>query len=55
MLDDMVRITPTPDSYALSARLNGMFGNRKQAESVKAEARRAFAKTPQSSVTRAPR
>jgi arylsulfatase A-like enzyme/predicted Zn-dependent protease len=55
MLDDMVRITPTPDSYALSARLNSMFGNRKQAESVKAEARRAFGRTPQASVSRAPK
>ena len=31
------------DSYALAARLYTMFGNRKQAEAVKAEARRAFA------------
>jgi arylsulfatase A-like enzyme/Tfp pilus assembly protein PilF len=55
MLDDMIRVTPTADSYALAARLHTMFGNRKQAEAVKAEARRAFAKAPQSSVTRAPR
>ena len=39
----MLRITPTPDSYALAARLYTMFGNRKQAEAVKLEARRAFA------------
>ena len=37
----MLRITPTPDSYALAARLYTMFGNRKQAEAVRAEARRA--------------
>ena len=55
MLDDMIRVTPTADSYALAARLHTMFGNRKQAEAVKAEARRAFAKAPQSSVTRAPK
>ncbi|HEX3645267.1 MAG TPA: sulfatase-like hydrolase/transferase [Vicinamibacterales bacterium] len=41
VLDDMLRITPTPDSYALAARLYTMFGNRKQAESVRAEGRRA--------------
>jgi tetratricopeptide (TPR) repeat protein len=46
MLDDMTRVTPTPESYALAARLNTMFGNRKQAEAVKAEAKRAFAATP---------
>ena len=40
MLDDMLRITPTPESYALAARLHGMFGNRKQAEALRAEARR---------------
>ena len=45
MLSDMLRITPTPDSYALAARLYTMFGNRKQAEAVKAEARRTFANT----------
>jgi arylsulfatase A-like enzyme/Flp pilus assembly protein TadD len=55
MLEDMVRITPTPDSYALSARLNTMFGNRKQAEAVKAEARRVFATTPKISASRSAR
>ena len=43
VLDDMLRITPTPDSYALAARLHTMFGNRQQAEAVKSEARRTFA------------
>jgi len=42
VLSDMIRITPTPDSYALAARLYSMFGNRKQAEAVRAESRRAF-------------
>ena len=42
VLDDMLRITPTPDSYALAARLYTMFGNRKQADAVRAEARRNF-------------
>ena len=41
VLGDLLRITPTPDSYALAARLHTMFGNRKQAEVVRAEARRA--------------
>jgi predicted Zn-dependent protease len=41
VLADMLRVTPTPDSYALAARLHTMFGNRKQAESVRAEGRRA--------------
>ena len=52
VLDDMLRITPTPDSYALAARLYTMFGNRKQAEAVKLEARRAFAGTREASVRR---
>jgi len=43
---DMLRVTPTPDSYALAARLYTMFGDRHQAEVVRTEARRAFANTP---------
>jgi arylsulfatase A-like enzyme/Tfp pilus assembly protein PilF len=39
---DMTRITPTPDSFALAARLYTMFGDRKQAEAVRADARRMF-------------
>ena len=46
VLADMLRVTPTPDSYALAARLYTMFGNRQQADAVRAEARRAFADTP---------
>ncbi len=41
VLGDMLRITPTPDSYALTARLYAMFGNRKQAAALRAEGRRA--------------
>jgi hypothetical protein len=37
---------PTPESYALAARLWTMFGDRQQADAVRAEARRAFADTP---------
>jgi arylsulfatase A-like enzyme/Tfp pilus assembly protein PilF len=55
VLGDLLRITPTPDSYALAARLHTMFGNRKEAEAVKTEARRAFAGTPKSTVARTPR
>ena len=43
---DMLRVSPTPDSYALAARLYTMFGDRHQAEVVRADARRAFANTP---------
>ena len=41
VLTEMLRVSPTPESYALAARLHTMFGNRKQAEVVRAEARRA--------------
>jgi len=43
---DMLRVTPTPESYALAARLYTMFGDRQRADEVRAEARRAFADTP---------
>ena len=46
VIGDMVRITPTPESYALAARLWTMFGNRQQADAIRAEARRAFADPP---------
>ncbi|HMF95866.1 MAG TPA: sulfatase-like hydrolase/transferase [Vicinamibacterales bacterium] len=42
VLRDMTRITPTPESYALATRLYTMFGNRRQAEALRAESRRAF-------------
>ena len=50
VLGDMLRSTPTPDSYALAARLYTMFGDRKQAEVVRAEARRTFVPAPRSSM-----
>ena len=43
ILTDLVRITPTPDAYALAVRAWTRFGNRRQADAVRAEARRAFA------------
>ena len=43
---DMLRTTPTPDTYALAARLFTMFGHRQEADVVRAEARRAFADAP---------
>ena len=43
VIGDMMRVTPTPESYALAARLWTMFGNKKQADAVRAEARRTFA------------
>jgi len=39
---DMLRVSPSPESYALAARLWTMFGNRAQADAVRAQARRAF-------------
>ena len=41
VLADMLRIMPAPDSYALAARLYTMFGDRKQADQVRAQGRRA--------------
>ena len=40
VLGDLLRITPTPEGYALAARLYTMFGNRKQANIVRAEGRK---------------
>lgn len=45
VLTEMLQITPTPESYALAARLWRSFGNVRQAEAIRAEARRAFAET----------
>jgi arylsulfatase A-like enzyme/Flp pilus assembly protein TadD len=53
-IGDMLRMTPTPDAYALASRLWTMFGNPQQANAVRAEARRAFAE-PARAGTRAPR
>jgi choline-sulfatase len=46
MIADMIRITPTPETYALAARLFTMFGNRQKADALRAESRRAFAEPP---------
>jgi arylsulfatase A-like enzyme/Flp pilus assembly protein TadD len=40
---DMMRLSPTPDTYALAVRLFTMFGHRQEADAVRAEARRTFA------------
>jgi arylsulfatase A-like enzyme/Tfp pilus assembly protein PilF len=53
-IEQMTRITPTPESYSLAARLWTMFGNRQQADAVRAEARHAFADAPRAG-TRAAR
>jgi arylsulfatase A-like enzyme/Flp pilus assembly protein TadD len=42
VVSEMTRITPTPESYALATRLYAMFGNRKQADALRAESRRLF-------------
>jgi choline-sulfatase len=46
VLADMVETTPTPDAYALAARVWTMSGNRQQANAVRAQARRMFADPP---------
>ncbi len=43
MVTDMIRVSPTPEAYSLAARLWTMFGNPRQANAVRAEARRTFA------------
>jgi tetratricopeptide (TPR) repeat protein len=46
VIHEMTRVSPTPESYALAARLWTMFGNREQADAIRAEARRTFAEAP---------
>jgi tetratricopeptide (TPR) repeat protein len=41
-IDDLIQVTPTPETYSLAARLLTTFGDRQQAEAVRAEARRTF-------------
>jgi len=41
-IDALLQVTPTPESYALAARLWNTFGNSRQAVIVRAEGRRAF-------------
>jgi len=50
-VSDLIRAIPTPDGYATAARLLTSFGDRKQAEAVRAEGRRVFAES--SKLTRA--
>jgi tetratricopeptide (TPR) repeat protein len=45
-VSDLVREIPTPDGYATAARLLTAFGDRKQAEMVRAEGRRVLAEAP---------
>jgi tetratricopeptide (TPR) repeat protein len=40
VLDDLVKIAPTPDAYALAARLWTTFGNGQQAAALRAQAKR---------------
>ncbi len=54
-IEQMMRATPTPESYALAARLWTMFGNRQQADAVRAEARHAFADAARAGGARAAR
>ncbi len=42
VLRTMVAVTPTPDTYALASRLLAAFGDRPEAEALRAEARRTF-------------
>ena len=42
VVSDLTRVTPTPDSYALAARLWTSLGDGKQAAQVRAEAQRTF-------------
>ena len=39
----MIRLSPTPDAYALAARIWTALGKPRQAEALRAEARKAFA------------
>ena len=41
-LDDLVKFTPTAESYAQAAKLSIAFGDRRQADAFRAEARRTF-------------
>jgi arylsulfatase A-like enzyme/Flp pilus assembly protein TadD len=49
---EMLRVTPTPESYSLAARLFTMFGRRQDADAVRAEARRAFASPARAAASR---
>ena len=51
-LAEMIQVTPSPDSYALAARMWRTFGNLRQADAVRAEARRAFGHQQSSVISR---
>ncbi len=40
---DMIRLSPTPEAYALAARIWRALGKPRQADAIRAEARKAFA------------
>jgi tetratricopeptide (TPR) repeat protein len=42
VVSDLTRVTPTPDSYALAAKLWTSLGDRKQAAQMRADAQKAF-------------
>jgi arylsulfatase A-like enzyme/Tfp pilus assembly protein PilF len=42
VIGDLIRVASTPDAYAVATRLWISFGNRRQADAVRAETRRAF-------------
>ncbi|MEO8259550.1 MAG: sulfatase-like hydrolase/transferase [Acidobacteriota bacterium] len=46
VIDDLIAVSPTPDAYALAARLWTTFGNRQRADALRAQARRTFAAPP---------
>ncbi len=43
MVADLVRLTPTPEGYAMAARLWTTFGNRREAAALRVKARQLFA------------
>ena len=45
-VDALLRVAPTPESYAAAARLWKSFGNSRRADAVRAEAKRTFADPP---------
>src|SRR6185295_9152110 len=49
VIDDMIRVAPTPESFKLAASLWTMFGNRQQADAVRAQGRRTLAAAPEGS------
>jgi len=51
VVTDMTRLSPTPDTYAAAARLWKSLGDYRQAEAVRAEARRAFTEPARPSPT----